>query len=266
MPNRFFVPILMAAAWVPGAHGAPAPCNDASLQGEFAFTARGTTFAALGLPPAATGAFASSGAARFDGQGRFTLSATSSFNGAVQGPATVTGTYHVNSDCSYSSSASNGAAFRGVIVGDGSQLLIIQANSGTAIAGSAYARGRAGDEERRVSRCSMAALAGNFGFVAEGAAGAPVLPGTPFGPLVGVGTVSWNSAGKFTLTAQRSVGGVLDPSPVVLTGTASVAGDCSVQLSFDAGFHFQGNLVDGNEILFVETDPGSAVVVKAKRI
>src|SRR5689334_11219349 len=76
-------------------------CDNSSLRGAFAFTAQGTTLAALGLPAALTGAFASGGSAEFDGAGHFTLTATSSFDGVVQGPATVTGTYSVNRDCSY---------------------------------------------------------------------------------------------------------------------------------------------------------------------
>lgn len=126
-------------------------CSNATLHGEFGFTARGTTFTALGLPSPLTGAFASSGTAQFDGNGHFTLTANSSFNGFVQGPATVTGTYKVNPDCSYTSEASNGATFRAVIVGNGREILILQTNSGTAITGIAE-RARSIPERRATTR------------------------------------------------------------------------------------------------------------------
>src|SRR5690242_7118987 len=105
-------------------------CSDQSLRGNFAYRANGTTLPALQLPSQLTGAFASSGYAAFDGNGHFTLTATSSFNGVSQGPATITGTYSVNDDCSYTSSASNGVTFRGVIVDHGRELLILQTTPG----------------------------------------------------------------------------------------------------------------------------------------
>ncbi len=63
-----------------------------------------------------------------------------------------------------------------------------------------------------------------------------------------------------------SVGGVLDPQPLPLTGTFTVGSDCSVRMQFDVGFDFSGTLVDGGrEIVFVETDPGTTLLVKARR-
>ena len=75
--------------------------------------------------------------ATFDGQGSFTLTATSSFNGVIQGPVTVHGTYSVSDDCTYTSQADNGATFRSVIVDDAKEILIIQTNTGVAVTGRA---------------------------------------------------------------------------------------------------------------------------------
>jgi hypothetical protein len=58
-----------------------------------------TLLAALGLPSPLRGPFVSSGDASFDRAGHFNLTSVSSFNGIVQGPATVNGSYSVNSDC-----------------------------------------------------------------------------------------------------------------------------------------------------------------------
>jgi hypothetical protein len=236
---------------------APA-CANNDLRGSFVFSARGTTFAALGLPAPLTGEFASGGSAEFDGKGAFTLTAISSFNGVVQGPATVNGTYSVNADCSYTSQASNGATFRGVIVDAGRELLILQTTNGVAITGNA---------RRRANNCNVHTIAGTYGFVAEGAAGAPIVPGAPFLPLAGVGAVTFDADGTFKMMAQRSVGGAIDPQVLPLAGKyVLTAGGCGFRMTFDAGFHFEGAVVDRDEIRFIETDLGSAVLVTAKRI
>ena len=247
-------------------------CDNGSLRGDFAFTAQGTTLAAVGLPPALTGAFASGGSAEFDGAGHFTLTATSSFNGIVQGPATVTGTYSVNEDCSYTSTASNGVTFRAVIVDHGQAILILQTTPGTAITGVAKQRGsdsggKSGkDFEERHFACSAGAFSGNYGFVARGFAGPPTVPIAQIGPLAGVGVIHVDTNGTFTMSAQRSVSGTIDPDPLTLTGAYTVSPDCTAQLTFDVGFHFTASIVNKDEAFFIETDPGTAVSVISKRL
>jgi hypothetical protein len=112
-------------------------CTNKSLQGTYGFTAQGVTLKGSPVPAPLQGPFASSGSATFDGQGNFTLTATSSFNGLVQGPTTVKGTYSVNKDCTYDSVAENGATFRSVIVNGGKEILILQTTPGVAIIGTA---------------------------------------------------------------------------------------------------------------------------------
>jgi hypothetical protein len=74
------------------------------------------------------------------------------------------------------------------------------------------------------------------------------------------------SAGCRNATARRSVGGTLDPQAFPMAGTYSVEADCTVQMKFDAGFNFSGTVIDGGqEIVFVETDPGTTLIVKARR-
>lgn len=247
-------------------------CTNGSLVGEFGFTAYGTTLPALGLGAPLTGAFASSGSASFDGAGHFTLAATSSFNGVIQGPATVTGTYTVNSDCSYTSKASNGVTFRAVIVHDGRELLILQTTPGVVITGIAKKRGVEPNEKyekgfgENQRTCSAASFTGSYGFLADGFAGAPTLSNTSFGPLAGVGVIQVRPDGSFMMMAQRSVGGLLDPAPFPLTGSYSVSSTCTADLTFDVGFHFAATIIDHSESVFIETDPGTALTVVAKRL
>jgi len=266
---RIYALALAAGA---GLHAAPAAaCTNASLRGDYAFTASGTTFPSLGLPAPLTGAFMSSGSATFDGRGNFTVTATSSFNGVLQGPATVTGTYSVDPDCTYTSQASNGATFRAAIVAGGRELYILQTNPGTAIVGTAIARdARPHDDDDDAgtangAACTATSLVGSYGFIANGFAGAPSIPG-PFSPLVGVGVVTVNRNGTFTMMAQRSVGGVLDPVVLPLTGTYQLGPGCTYTLTFDVGFHFTGTIVNRNETVFIETDLGTAITVTSTRL
>jgi len=260
--------LCLAAAFAFAAGAEPASrqsCSNAGLHGSYVYTAHGVTLPALGLPAPLTGAFASSGSAEFDGQGHFTLTARSSFDGVLQGPATVTGSYAVNADCSYTSQASNGVTFRAVITGHGAELLILQTSKGTVISGVAEARREREESEDEPRACSIRHSAGSYGFIADGYAGAPTLPGAPFAPLAGVGTVNLNADGTFTMMAQRSVNGSIDPQVLPLTGRATVS-DCTLTLDFDIGFYFVGTIRDRNEIFFIETDPGTALSVRARRI
>ncbi|MFO1372741.1 MAG: hypothetical protein U1F42_10235 [Candidatus Competibacteraceae bacterium] len=237
--------------------GRKSSCTNASLRGTYGFVARGTILVGSPLPPALQGPFASGGTSVFDGQGHFTLTSMSSFNGVIQ-PVAVKGIYQVNSDCSYTSQAENGVTFRAMIVDEGRELLILQTTSAVVIAGIA---------SRQPSRCDRKTLQGTYGFIAEGAAGPPTLPPALTGPLAGVGTVVLEQEGTFVLTATRSANGVIDPEPLALTGTYTLDSNCTFSMAFDVGFTFKAMIVNsGKEILFVETDPGTALIVKAKKI
>ena len=69
-------------------------CNNATLQGTFAYTSSGAFVAA----PAPIGPYAETGAQIFDGNGGTATAGMSNTNGNVA-VATTTGTYTVNSDC-----------------------------------------------------------------------------------------------------------------------------------------------------------------------
>jgi hypothetical protein len=247
-------------------------CTNASLKGDFGFTARGVTLVGSPVPAPLQGPFASAGTATFDGKGNFTLNSASSFNGIIQ-PTPAKGTYSVNRDCTYTSTSETGITFRAVIVNDGREIFILQTTPGVAISGIAQSQARSlpGFEDLlaigKPLRCNNALVNATYGFIAEGAAGPPTLPPDMAGPLTGVGTVAFNSNGTFQLTATRSVNGVIDPAPLVLNGTYSVNPDCTFKMNFDVGFTFSAVIVNGGrEILFLETDLGTTLLVKASRI
>jgi hypothetical protein len=68
-------------------------CNNATLEGTFAYTATGSSVAPL--PP---GQYAEAGAQTFDGNGGTSTVGMSNINGNVT-PSNTTGTYTVNADC-----------------------------------------------------------------------------------------------------------------------------------------------------------------------
>jgi hypothetical protein len=142
----------------------------------------------------------------------------------------------------------------------------MQTNPGTTIGGLSLRSGGTDDVDRKRLRCSKEGLAGRYGFLAEGYAGPPTLPLPSAVPLVGNGVVTLDRSGSFDATAQRSIGGTLDPQAVPLSGSFWVDSGCSVGMKFDAGFNFSGTVVDGGrEVVFVETDPGTTPIVKARR-
>lgn len=246
-------------------------CNNADLHGTYGFTARGTTLDGVPIPPMLLGPFASTGSATYDGEGHVSLAATASFNGVVQSAA-ASGTYEVGPDCVYTSSLDNGTTFRGVIANNRQELFVLQTSPATVIAGTAQklstAFPRAADLAAvRPARCTDRTVRGTYAFIAEGFAGPPTLPPEAAGPLAGVGTVAYDADGIFLLTAQRSVNGALDPTPLALRGQYEVQRDCTIAMQFDVGFNFSGAITNGGkEIGFVETDPGTTLLVKAKRL
>lgn len=122
-------------------------------------------------------------------------------------------------------------------------------------------------EREHQPRCTRGTVRGSYGYISAGFAGPPTVPAESAGPLAGVGTVNFDPRGGFTLTATRSVNGVIDPQPLTLNGTYTVNGDCTLTMAFAVGFTFNATVVaDGAEILFVETDTGTTFTVRARRI
>lgn len=131
----------------PTAHsGESRRCSDASLQGNFGFTATGTL---LALPAPFAGPFGEIGRQNFDGRGKTDGTATLSANGNII-RVTVEGTYQVNADCTGSMTlfilpfASN-ATLDFVIDDDGAELRAIVTDAGaieTRVYKRQFSRGR----------------------------------------------------------------------------------------------------------------------------
>jgi hypothetical protein len=115
--------------------------------------------------------------------------------------------------------------------------------------------------------CSEKTIEGRYGFISSGSSLVPRLSVETKGPLTEVGTISFATAGEFTLATTKSVNGNVDQRSQVFTGSYKVNSDCTLTLSFAVGLTFRAIIVDGGkEIRFIETDPGTALTVVAKRI
>lgn len=252
-------------------------CTNASLRGVYGFTAQGFTVAGSPVPAPLQGPFASLGTATYDGRGNVTLAASATFNGITQTLPPVKGAYHVNADCTFTSRLENGATFYASIVDSGRELFVIQTNPGVVASGVASLQsGRLDDDSddngngnrERMQSCRVALTRGVYGFISQGTGAPPTVPAPAAGPLTGVGTVNFAPNGSFKLTAVRSSNGIIDPQPLNLTGNYQFTSDCNFQMKFDVvGFQFNGTVTNGGrEAFFLETDPGTTFLVKAKRM
>jgi hypothetical protein len=108
-------------------------CSAATLRNNWAIQASGSNIIT-------SGSFAQNGRLRFDGNGNFTGVTASSRNGILI-RNTVTGTYRMNADCTFTArfTDENGqlSNFFGTMFGDGSGFIFIYSNDGLVIPGQA---------------------------------------------------------------------------------------------------------------------------------
>lgn len=249
--------------------GTPQACTDASLRGAYAFTANGVVLATAPLPPPLRGPFASTGTATYDGNGNVVLSASASFNGFTQALADVKGTYHVNPDCTFTSTLENGVGFYAVVADNGEELFVQQTTPGTVIYGTARRlvsqRRETSNEDR--TRCDATAVNRTYGFIATGFGNPPYVPEELAGPQSGVGTVTFNLDGTFVINAFSATNGIIDEQPAQLTGSYELLPGCRFTMQADAGLTFTGTILNGGrEMETVETDPGAVVLIRTKSI
>jgi len=108
-------------------------------------------------------------------------------------------------------------------------------------------------------RCTVAAAAGTYGFVASGS-----IAGV--GPVAVTGLLSSDRTGNLVANETQKIDGAT--TILTVTGTLTVNSDCSFTNSFSDGSTAAGVIVDGGrEVDFIETFPGAlAFTGVAKRI
>ncbi|MBL8177230.1 MAG: hypothetical protein JNK48_21325 [Bryobacterales bacterium] len=265
---------LSVFALAAAAQNGPQRCTNATLRGSYGFSAQGFTLAGSPVPAPLQGPFASLGTAVYDGRGGVVLTATATFNGFSQALPPVKGTYQVSPDCTFVSALENGATFYASIVDNARELYVLQTTPGVVASGVASVQSQRGNgpnvelESNRPFACRAALTRGVYGFISQGFAGPPTVPAPAAGPLAGVGTVAFDENGRFRLTAVRSANGIIDPQPLNLTGSYLFTNDCNFTMNFEVvGFRFNGTVSNnGAEVQFLETDPGTTFLVKAKKM
>lgn len=112
-------------------------------------------------------------------------------------------------------------------------------------------------------RCKLSHLEGNYGIFANGTVVTPP-PGVPAGPFATVGTMEVNEDGTATVKLTRSFNGTITHE--TLPGILTISDDCRGTATFGGVRTFDIISVDGgNELQFIQTNPGSVVTVIAKR-
>lgn len=113
------------------------------------------------------------------------------------------------------------------------------------------------------SKCKLSHLEGKYGIFANGTVVTPP-PGVPAGPFATVGTMDVNEDGTATVKLTRSFNGIITRE--TLPGTLTINDDCTGTAVFGGVRTFDIISVDGGqELQFIQTNPGSVVTVIAKR-
>lgn len=228
------------------------PCGRDALLGSYGFQLTGTTGEdadnAVGY-----------GWMKFDGMGNVVsgYSATSVKGAKAVESKSLTGTYSVAADCTFTVKVTDAAGvtsnYAGAILGRGSDLFLAQTDDGNAISGSMTKMG---------NYCAGMQLMGPMGFRASSGDGTTQVLGTivPRGSVLSV--VQWSTAKAKTI---KFTGG---------TGTYKINADCTTEVKLDAitkgkdkvdAQTFKGVLsFDGQEIVSMNTAKGTIATFGAQ--
>lgn len=227
----------------------PGNCSLATLNGSYSFFEAATL---IGDPATR---MVTSGIIHFDGNGNSSGESLTNVEGwGVAGADTFTGTYAVNSDCTYSGDLTGGGVtfhFVGTIAGAGmlQETRYVITDAGWVAPGTV--------KRIQPTACSLATLKGSYALYGEGA----VTAFNPSQPITHVGMVTYDGAGNFFGSDTIMLNGTSVPD--TFTGTYTVTGECmiSVEIASTAVglVHEKGWIVgQGNstEVHLIVTDPG----------
>jgi hypothetical protein len=124
-------------------------------------------------------------------------------------------------------------------------------------------KAQASSSRSAAGRCQLSRLDGSYGIFANGTVVTPP-PGVPAGPFATVGMMEVEEDGTATVKLTRSFNGVITRE--TLPGVLTINDDCRGTATFGGVRTFDIISVDGgNELQFIQTNPGSVVTVIAKR-
>jgi hypothetical protein len=195
------------------------------------------------------------GAARLNLDGSGNITGYSSVNMAGQWlQGNITGTYTVNTDCTFSFALTDAGGttenFAGILVSQSRSAMILQMDAGSGVSGTLKSvRGI----------CQTSDLSGTFGLHYAG-----TTVGASSSPYSSVGVVSLDGQGNLTAAESRFGGG--SSSQVQSIGTMVVNSDCSFTMALSSvsasggAMNFFGIAVtDNQQLLIVQSDAATAV-------
>lgn len=266
----FILPVMLALFAIPvvahaNAAGNATHCSLATLKGSFGLVEEGTIV--VQSPPLL---FVTSGIIFYDGHGKLSGSETTNLNGAPM-PDTFTGTYTVNSDCTYSDSvvvSPSGALLnhQGTIIGDGlsRELHVIGTDLGVVSFATLKKTPPGG--------CSLETLKGKYVKFAHTTVvvAPPGFPPTPF-PTVDLVIVTYdgagNAAGTFTVNFDGFVFSGTGTSTYTMNRDCSYSEETTLA---DGSVHHATGTVTGEgtrqEVQFISPDNGQVSLGTMKKM
>ena len=251
--------ILVVAAPIASAQGR---CSVATLKGSYGLVEQGTVVMDIGMPGLPPFPFPTANVAivTYDGAGNLSATYRAMFGGVPLPPGSVTGTYTVGADCSYTDTVPSVMMQRaGTITGDGTNQEVHTISTVSWVVATGI--------RRRITtgHCSVGDLKGEYLLASQGVVGPP----DARQPVAGVGLITYNGRGNFYGNETVNIAGTPLQNP--FTGTFVVNADCSVSgevLDMIGTAHLTGVLVGqgaNQEVRFLITDPGTVIVGTIKR-
>jgi len=239
--------IWIAVALVPALPAADI-CSPTELQGPYAMHLSGTT-TITGSPTQVVGV------ARvvLSGDGVLSGYSSVSFNGLLLGNP-VSGTYEVKQDCSLAFSLQDDSGafqhFGGTVKPGGDRAEFRQTDPGTK---------ETGIIRRTFDACQVVDFQGEYSVSLSGVS-VPMENAGPTTPVSSAGRIQADGAGKFTVkdTLDRAD----STTPLATVGTYEIDSDCTIRLELTP-IKLRGFLVlNGKEILAIQTDAGETVAAR----
>lgn len=225
----------------------PGNCSLATLNGSYSFFEAATL---IGDPAMR---MVTSGIIRFDGSGNSSGESITNIEGlGVTGVDTFTGTYAVNSDCTYSGDLTGGGVtfhFVGTITGSGmlQETHYVITDPGWVAPGAV--------KRIQPGTCSTATLKGSYALFGEGMVTASNQP------ITHVGIVTYDGARNFFGNDTIMLNGALIPD--TFSGTYTVTGECMISVDITStavGVVREKGWIVGQgkstEVHLIVTDPG----------
>jgi hypothetical protein len=254
--------ILVVAGSVASAQGR---CSVATLKGSYGLVEQGTVLVALPPPmdflPPAPYPTANVAIVTYDGAGNLSATYRAVFGGVPLPAGSLTGTYTVGPDCTYTDDVPEVMMKRaGVIVGNGTNQEVRTVSTVPWIVATGTRT------KMTVGNCSVGDLKGDYLLASQGVVGPP--PNTRQ-PVAGVGLITYNGRGNFYGSETVNFAGTPLQNP--FTGIYAVNANCTVSgevLDAIGTSHLTGVLIGqgaNQELRFLITDPGTVLVGTIKR-